>query len=274
MCFYVAKLANEGLAHSTIKSYLSAIRHLQIPNGHPDPHIGDMPRLSQVIKGIKSHQAKQGRQNQPCLPITPTILRDLKRIWDRAADNFDHIMVWAACTLCFFGFMRAGEITVPYDNAYDPTAHLFFADIAIDDPGHPTIMQVRIKASKADPFRKGIDVYIGRTYNDICPVAAMLAYLAIRGAKSGPLFHFQDKKPLTRERFVARVRTAISSAGLSQNKYAGHSFRIGAATTAAQCDIPDSTIKLLGRWESAAYLLYVRTPRQQLAEISTTLSRV
>ena len=231
-----------------------------------------MPRLSQVMRGIKSHQAKQGRQSRPRLPITPTILRELKRVWD-SAYNFDHIMLWAASTTCFFGFMRAGEITVPSQDAYDPTAHLSFKDIAVDAPANPTVMEVRIKASKTDPFRKGVNLYIGRTNNDLCPIAAMMAYLAIRGDSEGPLFRFRSGQPLTHERFVAKVREALSSSGTDQSKYAGHSFRIGAATTAAQCGIADSTIQLLGRWESTAYLLYVRTPRKTLADLSSVLSR-
>ncbi len=50
--------------------------------------------------------------------------------------------------------------------------------------------------------------------------------------------------------------------------YAGHSFRIGAATTASYYGIPEALIKTMGRWESAAYLLYIRTPREQLCTVA------
>jgi len=93
----------------------------------------------------------------------------MRSIWERDPHNFDHIMLWAACTLCFFGFLRSGEISVPSDNCYDP---------AVDNLSDPSVLQVRIKASKTDPFRKGVDIFLGRTGDDICPISAMLAYVA------------------------------------------------------------------------------------------------
>ncbi len=54
--------------------------------------------------------------------------------------------------------------------------------------------------------------------------------------------------------------------------YSGHSFRRGAATMAAKRGMDDSVIKMLGRWKSSAFQLYVRTLRVQLAAISKTLS--
>ena len=232
-----------------------------------------MPRLSLIMKGIKSHQAKQGRQSRTRLPITPPILRKIKQVWSHPPSKFDNTMLWAAATLCFFGFMRAGEITIPSDKGYDPGAHLSFPDIAVDNVVNPSTMQIRLKSSKTDPFRKGVDLYVGRTNNDLCPISAMTAYLSIRGGGDGPLFHFLNGKPLTRERFVSKVREALSTAGIEETKFAGHSFRIGAATTAAQCGINDATIQLLGRWESMAYLLYVRTPRDKLAAVSATIGK-
>ena len=52
------------------------------------------------------------------------------------------------------------------------------------------------------------------------------------------------------------------------------SFRIGAATAAAQAGVEDSVIQLLGRWSSAAFLAYIRTPREDLARYSSVISHV
>ena len=61
----------------------------------------------------------------------------------------------------------------------------------------------------------------------------MLDNTARRGNAVGPLFQFRDGRFLTCARFVAAVRSALVEAGLDAKLYSGHSFRIGAATTAA-----------------------------------------
>ena len=80
-----------------------------------------------------------------------------------------------------------------------------------------------------------------------------------RGTGEGPFFTFEDGRWLTRERFVSEVRKALTELGYNCSLYAGHSFRIGAATTAAQRGVQDSLIKTLGRWESTAYMVYMRS---------------
>ncbi len=181
-------------------------------------------------------------------------------------------MLWAASTVCFFGFLRAGELTIPSDNAFDPTTHLTVEDITIDDVANPSMLKLHLKASKTDPFRKGVDVVVGKTSDKLCPVAATLAYLALRGNGPGFLFKFRDGRPLTKARFVDAVRSALATAGLNPKDYAGHSFRIGAATTAHSRGLNDSTIQTLGRWSSSAYLVYIKTPKEQLAVFSSILS--
>ena len=108
-------------------------------------------------------------------------------------------------------------------------------------------------------------MYLEATGGDICPVAAVLDYMVRRGPVVGPLFTFSDCSFLTRDRFVRAVREALQSAGVDSSSYAGHSFRIRVATTAARQGVPDSTIKMLGQWESSAYTVYIHTPREALA---------
>ena len=76
----------------------------------------------------------------------------------------------------------------------------------------------------------------------LCLVAAVLSYMVARGSSAGPLFHWEDGKFMTRARFVESMRTALTLAGYRAKDYAGHSFHIGAATTAAQRGIQDLLI--------------------------------
>ena len=260
------------MSHASIKCYLSALRHLHISHDLPDPLISSMPKLEAVVKGIKVQQSKKTDNDKVRLPITPSILLNIRAVWKQRSADFDHIMLWAACCICFFGFMRAGEITVPSKTAYDPSVHLNYQDVSVDNILNPTILCLRLKASKTDPFRKGVDIILGRTRNNLCPIEALLAYLAVRGNVPGFLFRFRDGRLLTKSLFVSNVRDALSRAGFVSKDYAGHSFRIGAATTAAECGLNEYTIKMLGRWHSSAYQRYIRTPRENLAGISLVIS--
>ena len=269
---FIGHLADASLKYRSIKTYLSGIRYFQIKAGLDDPFHGEMPRLDYILRGIKKNEAATGSASRERLPITPDILRKLKEVWLSTGDSKDTKLIWAACCLCFFGFLRAGELTVPSSSEYDPGVHLNVGDLTLDNATQPSLVRVNIKQSKTDPFRKGVYLYLGRTGTDLCPVAALLDFLQARGTAPGMLFTFEDGRLLTRQRFVDLVRDALQKAGVPREKYSGHSFRIGAATTAAARGVEDCIIQTLGRWESLAYLRYVRLPREQLAGYSTLLA--
>ena len=70
-----------------------------------------------------------------------------------------------------------------------------------------------------------------------------------------PLPHTIDILPYTCDANIEAVRGALASAGFDHSKYCIHSFRIGAATTAAAKGIEDAVIKTLGRWDTKRYTL-------------------
>ena len=185
LCRYVSYLADQGLSPKSTKCYLSAVRHLQIANHMHDPKINEMSRLEQVTRGIKRKYAQKSPGMRVRLPITAKIQLKMRSIWEQKSQDFYAIILWVACCLCSFGFLWAGEITVPSDGIYDSGEHLNVSDISVDKISNPTTTKVRIKASKTDPFRQGVDLFVGKTDNKLCLVTAMMAYLAKEGQKEG-----------------------------------------------------------------------------------------
>ena len=271
LCSFATTLAVEGLAGTTIKAYLAGVRHAQVERGWPDPHWGSMPRLGQVLKGIRSHRAEEGCRGRERRPVSPELLLQLRGGWQKKP-SFDSTMLWAAVCMCFFGCLRAGEITAPERGCFDRRAHLTFRDVEVDNAEQPRKLKIRIKASKTDPFREGVDVYLGWTGQPLCPVSATVANLVRRKDGPGPLFRFEDGRPLTRPLLVRKVRAALEEAGASSAGVSGHSFRIGAATMAAERGVEDSVIKDMGRWRSNAFQRYIRRDREKLAGISKILA--
>ncbi len=180
---------SDNLRHSSIKVYLSAVRSLHIDQGLPDPLVNCL-QLQRLLQGIKR---AQGASPTKRLLVTIDILKVIHGSLDLTSR--DHVMLWAACCLGFFGFLRAGEFTT--SQPFDPSIHLAVSDVQADTLVNPTCFKIRIKCSKTDPFRRGCDIYVGRGSGSICPVAAIGNFLALRGAAPGPLFCYADGRPLS-----------------------------------------------------------------------------
>ena len=144
--------------------------------------------------------------------------------------------------------------------------------MAVDNYQNPSLIRILLKTSKTDPFCKGTNILLGRTRDNVCPVAALLQWLVQRGNGPGPLFVFVSGAPLTRPQLVSNLRSFVTQMGGYASGLSGHSFRSGAATTAVQLSIPDSQIKLLGRWKSNAFQQYVKPSLTHLAKLSYSLS--
>ena len=186
LCSFAAFMAEQGLAPQTVKSYLAAVRNMQISLGLPDPRDrSSFPRLKRVQAGIARLRMLQGSPHRVRLPVTPHIMSKVRESLSLSPNLDRHVI--------------------------------------------------------------------------------MVNYISERGSQPGPFFLNPDKSALTKSQFVSRFWATLQLLGFPQNDFAGHSFRIGAATTASSMGIEDSMIQTLGRWHSAAFLQYIRTPKEQFS---------
>ncbi len=245
---------------------------MQISLGLPDPReASSLPTLKRVQAGIKRAQLHNRAQNRLRLPITASILLRIRDTLEKS-NHPQKVLIWAVACAAFFVFSRLGELLPENSSSAHPATSLMWGDVTVDDPVTPKMVKFHLKKAKCDQFGKGVDVIVGRTHQELCPVTALVSFMAYRGSKPGPFFTDSDSKVWLKCNFVDVIRHILRTLGLPQDQYAGHSFRIGAATSAAQAGIADSTIQTLGRWQSSAFLQYIRMPKESLAGVSRTLA--
>ena len=211
LCHVVAFLFAQSLSARSICCYLSALRYSQISLHLPDPSLTTMPVLAYVMQGSRRLQAPRRPHHR--LPITPSLLLAIHNLWSQSPPSFDRTMLWAAFCLAFFGFMCAGEFTCSSVQAVSPLT-LSARDMSVDSHSAPTLMAVVLRQSKTDQFGAGVSLFFDRIDSPLCPVAAVLSYLAVRPSSLGPLFVFSDGTSLSRPRLVSALRQVLSTVGV------------------------------------------------------------
>jgi len=95
--------------------FLSAMRNLHIIEGYQDPVTGST-RLEMVLMGVRRVKTHSGKMK---LPVTPLILHRIREDLQGGHEKWDARMLWAACCLAFFCFMRVVEFTIAKAGEFD-----------------------------------------------------------------------------------------------------------------------------------------------------------
>ena len=167
--------------------------------------------------------------------------------------QYDQRLFQAMFALAFHAFLRVGEITrrgLATDNP-----HLLLMQQIQVSPDMLTISFSSFKHSNGEVFQLRVR---STARSDICAVRAVQQYLLLRGLKHGPLFLDRAGNAVMRSDFDRVLRKAVIFNRIDPAHFKGHSFRIGAATAAAEAGIPDSQIREMGRWKSDAFKKYIR----------------
>jgi len=180
-------------------------------------------------------------------------------------DRYWDFLLSAVFSCAFFGFLRCGEFTT---NQFNPRYHLTLSDL------HCTTRRATLflQTSKTDRTHRGVSIRLYATDTPFCPIRLLRRYLQCRRARfshtssaSTPLFIMPSGRALTRSTLLSRFRQILRALGVNPVLYSGHSFRIGAASTAAAAGVPTYLIQILGRWTSDAYRRYLSIPDSSFA---------
>lgn len=262
---------------ATIKLYLAGIRFHYLQAGMSNP-MSSMDRLQCVLRGVKR---SQGAKTRLRLPITFSILKQMCNFLHAGVftPNLD-LTLQCMCSLAYFGFLRCGEFTVKARND-DVYSYLKCQNVSFLTDH--SMFCLTLPTSKTDPFSVGVDIPIYRNNSiNCCPVYLMEQYLCLRREQLtstascydiSPLFIDVDGKPFTRTKFLYYVKQVLCRLGYDENKYSGHSFRIGAASSAAEANIEDHMIQTLGRWSSSCYTRYIRVARSAIQDAQARMCR-
>ncbi|XP_069124120.1 uncharacterized protein [Argopecten irradians] len=256
------------LSHSTIKLYLCGIRFYYVRHWgfHPleKPNGQTFTGLQTILTAIKKKQA--GSSKRVRLPITANILcRICSTLDSNVFSCFIDSMLKSACLVAFFGFLRCGEFTS--QGQFDQNVNLCTSDVIVLKDK----IELTLRKSKTDPFRKGVVIHIYANDSNMCPVLATQQYVSLKRKifANNPCLSFYvngQGQPLSRTFFIQHIKSLLTKIGLDANLYNGHSFRSGAATSSHVARLEDHLIQTLGRWTSDCYTRYIHTSKDVLKD--------
>lgn len=253
LVYFIAHLFSKHFAAATIKTYVAGIGYINQLAGFSDP------ANSFLIKKILVAVQRGSYQPDSRLPITPSILRRLvQALAHTNLSYFQQILLKAMYLLAFHAFLRVGEMISGNGSSHA----LQYEDLRlVSDHSSITRLEITFHSYKGNYNIRPVVISIDRKQDtSICPVLALEQYIRLRGTTPGPLFRLAPNIPISYHFFGICMKQTVIAAGLPPNSYSSHSFRIGAASSAAAAGIPDEEIQQMGRWRSLAFKRYIRLP--------------
>lgn len=250
IALFVAHLFHQKLAHSTISTYLSAIGY-----AHKLLHNAD-PTSSFLVKKLISGARRLHPTADMRLPITVHILDDIVHAASMTSTTvYFKILFQAMFLFAFNAFARIGEITLSTSSSNN----LLLSDVKIEGGSHNSKIHVIFQRFKHNTNNTRHEIVFGHGPTRVSAALSLIQYLALRGNQPGSLFVRSDNSPITRSQFDKQLHACLAFCKLDSSRYKGHSFRIGAASYAAEQGCSDAKICSMGRWKSAAFRKYVRS---------------
>ena len=242
LALYFAMRAEAGYKHGGLQTYATGISSYHRIHRLPSPVTR---RVSRLLRGIKIHYGKGGRQAPGLLAehLDTFIKTPAYPLRGESPEGTRHRR---GITVALIALMRDAMLRP------SEAAALTWADIEDAGDGYGIVV---IRKSKTDPHGKG-------DYQPITPNT--MAYLA---AIRGDAGHDDMVFGLDRGQASKRIRSAMKSAGFGKG-FSGHSPRRGSAMERARDGRSLEGLKRDGRWDSDEMAVhYARTNLKEFSAV-------
>ena len=230
---FVAWLSLHKFAPSTITTYVSAVGFYHKSQGWADPT--NVFLVSKLLEGCRRLRPSTDTR----LPISmPILLQTVQSLPAVCTSVYEACLFKAAFLSAFFGFMRVGEFAADSRHRVQPSV-LTVADVQFCDAefGGQSVI-ISFKCAKNNQCGSPQIIRLEQSDNAaLCPVTALKEFLHVRPHAMGPLFCHFNGTPLTRFQFNAVLQKSLRFAQVPSDHIRAHSFRIGAASSAASAGI-------------------------------------
>ena len=255
---------------TSVNSYLAGARQLHISKGLEPPELRTEV-VKQALKGRAHMERQQYKTVKQRLPMTMALMQLLKertRLATMAAET--KRMYWALSSMMFFGAFRISEVASQQEATFDPDHTLLAEDVRLRTTGQGEVIEVTLKCPKENKDGKPTVIDIFESGGALCPVTAYKKWTSIRTPVVGlPLFRDEDGTPVTARKFNTYLKAMLGDQAEKRGgTLTSHSFRAGITTIMGTMGFDDEDIKVVGRWSSRAFAIYMKGPRTQRASIA------
>lgn len=246
---------------SAIANYLYGVRAWHFV--HDVPWVITTAEVETLLKGA-SNLAPTSSKRKKRKPYTLAYITKLLVYLDPEIP-FDAAV--RSCLLTtFHSAARVGETTLPNQTAFKPDQHVKPSDLReVTTREGLTMTELAVPTTKSAPL--GETLQYARQNGAVDPCAAWANHVSINDPpKNGPLFAYRSKKghtPLTKSAFIKRL--AVVARAANEEPLAGHGIRIGATLEYLLRGVSFEAVKVIGRWSSDTFILYLRKHAQILA---------
>jgi hypothetical protein len=251
-----------SIGHKTILQMLTAIQCWHQVHGVKFPDTDDI--LNWAAHGAKAFDPPQSKRG-PRKPMTIALLNAI--IPHLSLINPVHVAVLAAATAAFFGIARLGKIVLKRGRAIGnlPKRKNLREDVLLR--GH-IVTIVHIPWTKVGKENSEDIYWASHPLLECCPVKALRRHLRMNNP--GPTQHLfgvrqtgKAFRPLSHATFVRVLNNMAKKAHVILPL--GHSFRIGGTNEYLLRGVPFEEVKIMGRWRSDAFRLYLRKHAEIIA---------